>query len=136
MVDLHRVVKQGVLVSQESYSLKMLEALYRAPRTTAVAGGMGSVVAYEEWRESGEGQRLDEIAAYNRDDCLSLLGLRDWLEARRRERERHAGALLPRPAPADPAPPETQEAQEAAADGLASRLTEGLPERVADRTEE
>jgi predicted RecB family nuclease len=135
MVDLHRVVKQGVLVSQESYSLKMLEALYRAPRTTVVAGGMGSVVAYEEWRESGEGERLDEIAAYNRDDCLSLLGLRDWLEARRHERARQAGAL-PRPAPADPAPPETQEAQEAASDGLASRLTAGLPERAADRTPE
>ena len=132
MVDLHRIVKHGVRVSQESYSLKALEALYRAPRTTAVAGGMGSVVAYEEWREGGDDRRLDEIAAYNRDDCLSLVGLRDWLEARRRELEARAGGL-PRPAHADPAPPETQEAAEAAADVLVSRLTRGVPERRADR---
>ena len=135
MVDLYRVVKQGVRISQESYSLKMLEALYRAARTTVVAGGMDSVAAYEEWRESGDGLRLDEIAAYNRDDCLSLVGLRDWLEARRREREACSG-VLPRPAHADPAPPETQEAAEAAADGLALRLTAGVPDRLADRAPE
>ena len=135
MVDLHRIVKQGVRVSQESYSLKMLEALYRPPRTTAVAGGMGSVVAYESWRESGEAQRLDEIAAYNRDDCLSLAGLRNWLEDRRRELEARGGGL-PRPAQADPAPPEAQEAAEAAVDALVSRLTDSVPPRFADRSPE
>ena len=135
LVDLHRVVKQGVRVSQESYSLKMIEALYAGPRTTAVTGGMASVAAYEEWREFGEARRLDEIAAYNRDDCLSLVGLRDWLEARRRELELRAGAL-PRPAHADPAPSGEQQAAEAAADGLVSRLLAGAPESFADRTPE
>jgi predicted RecB family nuclease len=135
LVDLHRVVKQGVRVSQESYSLKMLEPLYMAPRTTAVSGGMGSVVAYEDWRESRVPERLVEIEAYNRDDCLSLFRLRGWLEARRQDLEQRSGAL-PRPAHAEPAPSEAQEAAEAAADGLAARLAAGVPERSGDRARE
>jgi uncharacterized protein len=133
LVDLYRIVKQGVRVSQDSYSLKMLEPLYSEPRATAISAGMGSVVAYEEWREGGEARRLEEIEAYNRDDCLSLFRLREWLEARRRELEERSGAL-PRPAFADPAPSEAQDAAEAAADALAARLTADVPERGPERS--
>ena len=86
-------------------------------------------MAYEQWRESGEAERLVELEAYNRDDCLSLVGLRDWLEARRAEMEQRAGEL-PRPAHADPMPSETQEAAETAADALAAHLARDLPEKA------
>jgi uncharacterized protein len=39
----------------------------------------GSVVAYENWRETGDQQILDEIEDYNRVDCQSTQLLRDWL---------------------------------------------------------
>src|SRR3546814_1297925 len=39
----------------------------------------GSVVAYENWRETGDQQILDEIEDYNRIDCQSTQLLRDWL---------------------------------------------------------
>src|SRR3546814_17662639 len=39
----------------------------------------GSVVDYENWRETGDQQILDEIEDYNRIDCQSTQLLRDWL---------------------------------------------------------
>ena len=56
----------------------------------------GSIVAYEAWLESHDQAKLDEIEAYNTDDCRSTLLLRDWLEARRTEAE---DAVRPDPAP-------------------------------------
>jgi uncharacterized protein len=132
LVDLHRVVRHGVRVSQESYSIKMLEPLYRESRTTAVAGGLGSIVAYEEWRESGEARCLHEIEAYNRDDCLSLVGLRGWLEARRAEMEAAEGPLS-RPVAVDPAPPAGVQASEAAEDEVTAALLAGAGDQDAGR---
>jgi uncharacterized protein len=129
LVDLHRVVRHGVRVSQDSYSIKKLEPLYREARTTAVAGGLGSIVAYEDWRETGDRARLDEIEAYNRDDCLSLAGLRGWLEARRAEREAGDGPL-PRPAAVDPAPPPGVQAAEAAENEVTAALLDGAPDEA------
>src|SRR5438552_9851682 len=84
LVDLYRIVRQSVQVGTESYSLKELEALYRAgKRTTEIVDAASSIVAYEEWLDSRNQQKLDEILAYNADDCLSTAQLRDWLEARR-----------------------------------------------------
>jgi uncharacterized protein len=132
LVDLHRVVRHGVRVSQESYSIKMLEPLYRQARTTAVAGGLGSIVAYEEWRETGEARRLEEIADYNRDDCVSLVGLRGWLEARRTEVEAVEGPL-PRPVAVDPAAPAGVQASEAAEDEVTAALLAGAGDDHAQR---
>jgi len=78
-VDLYRVVKQTLLISRESYSLKTLEDLYMPPRTDAITNGGGSIVAYETWRETGNDDLLHLLAEYNRRDCESTLGLRDWL---------------------------------------------------------
>jgi uncharacterized protein len=129
LVDLHRVVRHGVRVSQDSYSIKKLEPLYREARTTAVAGGLGSIVAYEDWRETGDGSRLAEIEAYNRDDCLSLSGLRGWLEARRGEHEAKTGPL-PRPAAVDQAPPPGVQAAEAAENDVTAALLDGAPDEA------
>ena len=132
LVDLHRVVRHGVRVSQESYSIKMLEPLYREARTTAVAGGLGSIVAYEQWREQGQAQPLEEIEAYNRDDCVSLVGLRDWLEARRDDAEAAEGPLA-RPVAVDPAPPAGVQASEAAEDEVTAALLASTGDQDAQR---
>ncbi len=44
------------------------------------------------------GDLLKTVEGYNRDDCISALRLRDWLEDRRKELEAKKGRALPRPA--------------------------------------
>jgi len=93
-VDLSRVTSQGLRIGVESYSLKKLEALYGFQRDDLVAEGSLSIVQYEKWLHSrdtaehganGDTAILDELAKYNRNDCVSTVALRDWLEARRAE---------------------------------------------------
>ncbi|HWO16637.1 MAG TPA: TM0106 family RecB-like putative nuclease [Solirubrobacterales bacterium] len=87
-VDLYKVVREAMRISQPSYSIKKVEAFYMDARETAVTDGGDSIVKFERWLEEGEGSILDEIAAYNEDDCLSTLRLRDWLLERCAEAER------------------------------------------------
>jgi len=89
-VDLYAVVRAGVRVSQRSYSIKKLEPLYMDKRAIALQSGGDSITVYHEFcaaRDRGdeaEAHRLLElIHDYNRDDCLSTLGLRDWLVQQR-----------------------------------------------------
>ena len=82
-IDLYRIVKQALAAPTESYSLKALEKLYWQNRTGAVTSAGGSIVAYEAWRETPDEGILTAIADYNRDDVLSTMALRDWLEALR-----------------------------------------------------
>ena len=78
-VDLYKVVKESMRISQPSYGLKKVEAFYMDQRETSVTDGNSSVIEFERWLETGDQGILDEIAAYNRDDCESTLLLRDWL---------------------------------------------------------
>ena len=141
-VDLYRVVRNGVRVSQESYSIKKLEPLYRLDRAGELKDGASSILEYETWLESGrersDGQRddaiLERIRVYNEDDCRSNLGLRDWLEERRAEIEERTGEALPRPEPSAPqASPALTEFQ-AKVEALADALTAGVPEDHAERS--
>jgi len=90
-VDLYRVVRSGVRVGTQSYSLKKIEQLYRDGRDTEVTSGMDSVVRYETWTESEEPRDwrespiLESIREYNKDDCVSTLQLYDWLRERQLE---------------------------------------------------
>jgi len=127
LVDLLAVVRQGVRASEESYSLKHVEHLYRPPRAGAVADGRSSIVAYEAWLADPAPRLLEDIAAYNRDDCESTAQLRAWLEARRDEAGAAAGQPLPRPAAPGSEPAEAQAAAAAEMAELAARLVDGLP---------
>lgn len=86
-VDLYTVVRHGVMVGEPSYSIKNVEHLYRGQRDTGVGTGGESVVVYEEWRESPDGETwkesnaLSSIRDYNIDDCNSTQELAAWLRA-------------------------------------------------------
>jgi len=82
-VDLFTIAKNAVRVGTESYGLKHLEHLVNFVRTGGIEQGAGAVVEYEQWMVSGDNQLLRNIAAYNRDDVVSTLALRDWLVAQR-----------------------------------------------------
>lgn len=125
LVDLYRVVRQGVAVSQESYSIKKLEPLYGLERGGAISDAGGSIVAYETWLETHDQGILDDIEAYNKDDCVSTLGLRGWLLERRLEAERVFGMPLRLSETSRPeeskAPPEDENA------GLIQQLCADVP---------
>ncbi len=85
LVDLYRVVRQGLCISQPSYSIKKLEVFYAGKREGGVTDAGQSIVAYERWMDDQDASILNEIERYNEDDCDSTLKLRDWLLARRAE---------------------------------------------------
>jgi uncharacterized protein len=79
LVDLYRVVRESVRVTEPGYSLKNLEVFYREAREGAVSTASESVVQYELWRKLQDPALLQAIEDYNRIDCESTLQLRDWL---------------------------------------------------------
>jgi len=140
-VDLYRVVRQGLRASVESYSIKRLEPFYGFKRSVDLRSASSALASFEAWLELGRtGQHDDElletIVRYNEDDCASTLALRNWLESLRDDVERRTGVPVPRPAPADPEPPEELAERRAAITALVARLTDGVPADAAERTPE
>ncbi|HYM50424.1 MAG TPA: TM0106 family RecB-like putative nuclease [Candidatus Limnocylindrales bacterium] len=134
LTDLYRIVRQGVRMSTESYSLKKLEPFYREhARTAEIVDAAASIVAYEGWLESHEPRLLDEIARYNADDCLSTAQLRDWLEARRTEAIAEYGEI-PRPPHEDGAPSDAARDLDTRTAELVEQLLEGVPDDAEDRS--
>ena len=140
-VDLFKVVREAVRISQPSYSIKKVEAFYMDERETAVTDGGDSVIMFERWLEDGDETILEAIADYNRDDCLSTLKLRDWLLGLRSEAERtyegsEAAEYLhwfeAEPAPRGDGALAIQEQNEA----LAVALLTGVSEDPLDRDED
>ena len=131
-VDLYRIVRQTVRLSTESYSLKDVEKLYFTRPHGAVMDAGSSIITYERYLVDQDSQLLDEIAAYNRDDCESLIGLRDWLEARRVDAEAQFGPIA-RPMPPDVPDPEPEPDERAQ---LVARLLDGIPDDETDRSRE
>jgi len=84
-VDLYQVVRHGLRVGEDSYSIKAIELLYRPKRTTEVATAVGSIVQYSRWIESKQPRDwrgspiLKGIRDYNEDDCNSTAELLQWL---------------------------------------------------------
>ena len=79
LVDLYKVVREGLRVSEPSYSIKYIERFYRPARAGDVTNASASIVFYERWRETRNPQLLQDIAEYNRDDVESTQQLHDWL---------------------------------------------------------
>ena len=78
-VDLFRVTKQAVLVSENSYSIKNLEKFYNFKRKGDVQKGDKSEQYYIEWMETKNNKLLEELQFYNMQDCKSTYELRQWI---------------------------------------------------------
>jgi predicted RecB family nuclease len=79
LVDLYKVVREGVRISEPAYSLKNVEVFFGGDRAGEVKTALDSMVAYDQWQQTGNQALLDQIGAYNEADCRSLLMCRDWL---------------------------------------------------------
>lgn len=78
-VDLYRVVREAIRVSEPRYSIKNIEHFYLEERTSEVTNAGASIVYYERWKETGDPQLLKDIENYNFDDVRSTYQLREWL---------------------------------------------------------
>jgi uncharacterized protein len=101
LVDLYAVVRNAVRVSQPAYSIKNLEVSLPIERETEIKEGGASIVMFEEWMRTRDESILEEIAAYNEEDCRATLLLRDWLLERKAEAIVEFGPI-PAPPPKDP----------------------------------
>ncbi|QPN59718.1 TM0106 family RecB-like putative nuclease [Synechococcus sp. CBW1002] len=91
LVDLYPIVRNGLLIGADSYSIKKVERLYGDPRDGEVDNAADSVVQYAEWRKSGQpvvpgaatGQSplLQALQDYNAKDCQVTAGLHRFLLA-------------------------------------------------------
>jgi len=79
LIDLYKVVRESIRVSEPGYSLKNIERFYLDDRTGEVTSAGASLVWYERWRETGDPQLLHDIERYNHDDVRSTHELREWL---------------------------------------------------------
>ena len=114
-VNLHTATRQALRSSYPSYSIKDVRRFFMEA-TAEVEGGAEAMVLYEQWMADGDARMLDEIAAYNEEDCLSNLRLRDWLVERRAEAEAQFGVAIPWRVP-----PELREVSPEKADAIAGR---------------
>ncbi|NLF95994.1 MAG: TM0106 family RecB-like putative nuclease [Candidatus Riflebacteria bacterium] len=79
LVDLYKVVREGLMVSEPGYSIKNLESFYMEKRSGDVKNAAQSIVVYEHWRRNNDPALLQEIEDYNYDDCKSTALCLDWL---------------------------------------------------------
>jgi uncharacterized protein len=138
LVNLYdHVVRSAIRASVESYSIKQIEKFYLPEREGPITEAGFSVVQYEAWMESGEPSLLTDLGDYNRDDCVSTLGLRDWLERLRTEAApMYPDGIVPRPAAEDPAPTETVARDQAETRAREDALRAGVPADRLTRSEE
>jgi uncharacterized protein len=139
-VDLYTVMRQAVRASVERYSIKNLEPFYGFTRSVPLSEVGVHLRAVELRLELGDKSAPPDdtraaVEQYNRDDCLSALGLRDWLESIRVHWEVQ-GHHIERPAAESPEPKEELKEHEETVRALMKRLLNGVPVDVAQRTAE
>ena len=98
--------------------------------------GGESIVAYEQWLETGEQRILDEIAEYNEEDCVSTLKLRDWLLELRDEAEAKFGREIAWEEPEERERTEEALKEAEETDRLREALLAGVPDDLAGATDE
>jgi len=139
-VDLYSVVRHAIRASVESYSIKRLEPLYSFTRSVPLED-VSAVLARTQARlEVADYAGIPEddktaIKGYNRDDCASTEGLRNWLEALRVNLIGD-GATIARPAPAHAEISPELDAWQKMVAAVGARLVAGVPDDANERTAE
>jgi len=135
-VDLYAVAKQGIRASVESYSIKQLEQFYGFERLEVLEDASKALREMERLIALNMTDLLTEhhrsvVETYNRDDCLSTLALRNWLEELRSDLAA-TGLELDRLDSGDGAPSEemvkVSEEIQAIFDSLTEDVVDGEPE--------
>ena len=139
-VDLYAVVRQGVIAGIERYSIKNLETFYGFDRAVELDDANRSLRVMEYGLESNcpdtvPKEARDVVEGYNKDDCVSTLRLRTWLENLRADIEA-TGITVPRPTLEEGDASEKEDERSARVTALRARLLADVPEIRAEQTEE
>jgi len=131
-VDLYGIVRKALRAGIESYSIKKLEPFYGLTREVDLRQVSRRLRAVEYALAKNDtaslhAEILEAVRLYNRDDCVSALGLRDWLEKVRGEAERVSGIPLSRPTAPIARPIEKLEDRLARIRAVSEALTAHLP---------
>ena len=137
-VDLHGVVRQALRAGVERYSLKDLEIFFGFERKTDLRDANQNRRALECALELNEAATIpaavrDIVEAYNREDCLSTLRLRDWLETIR-DTLVAGGKDIARPPLTSGEPNEAVDERRKRAIVLMERLLDSIPDEPTQRT--
>lgn len=137
-VDLYAVVRRGLRASVENYSIKNLEVFYKFERSVDLDDANLHRHALERALELADsasitGQVRETVEEYNRDDCLSTLRLREWLEQLRGE-EIERGMTIPRPEPKTGEASESLTEEQVRIRELMSRLLRDVPVTIEGRS--
>ena len=128
-IDLYQIVRQGLRVGTNNYSIKDLEPLYDCQRQGAVKTAQASVVQYFQWQQSSQADSPDQspllkaIRDYNQLDCDSTKLLADWL---RQLQITHVIPYLPPQSKEEKKTSERKEVQQTTAH-LAEKLLAEIP---------
>lgn len=138
-VDLYGVIRQGVRVGTERYSIKNLEPLYAFARDVDLREAGRNLRLMEQALELNAPDMVpaevrEAVEGYNKDDCISTLCLRDWLEKIRADYI-SKGMEIPRPQPPEVTMEELTE-QQMRVEQLREKLLKGIPEEPSERTGE
>ena len=129
-VDLYAIVNQSLRAGIERYSIKNLEPLYGFKRDVELKEARRELGHLVYALAIGEIASLpsivrDTVEGYNRDDCVSTLRLRDWLESIRLAAISE-GKHIPRPTLAPPEPPAPIGEKQARVEALRRQLLAGI----------
>ncbi|MXV73889.1 TM0106 family RecB-like putative nuclease [Candidatus Poribacteria bacterium] len=130
-IDLYQVVRHSIRASVESYSIKDLEPFYGFKRNTQLPDANAALANLQANLELDDIPSITEetkatVLVYNKDDCASVAGLRDWLETQRGQLLAD-GADIPRPEPGDGSPTERITDWLMKINPLIEQLTAGIP---------
>ncbi len=79
LIDLHRVVKESVVLPVHSYGLKTIAKWMRFKWRETDSDAAMSMLWFDLWLNMGERKYLDMAVDYNEDDCLATKVIKDWL---------------------------------------------------------
>lgn len=133
-VDLYSVVRNAIRAGVESYSIKKLEPFFGYQREKSMDEANLALARLQADLELGNPNEISDevkadVEAYNKDDCLATLALRDWLESLRAQAVAD-GSQIERPEPGDGDASETLTEWVERVNALMARLTHDLPEDI------
>ncbi len=126
LVDLYAVVRQGIYISQPSYSIKKLEPFYQFKRTAELKRGDDSILLFEQWLDERDDGILEKIRHYNDEDCRSTHLLHRWLLDLREKLAAQRGETIPWFAVSIEAPSDKRDTEKAATLSLRAEILDTM----------
>jgi predicted RecB family nuclease len=88
-IDLHRVLKESVVLPVHSYGLKTVAKWMGFEWRETGSDAAMSMLWFDLWLNSGEREFLDLAVEYNEDDCRATKRVREWMEGMGVSRRRY-----------------------------------------------